>query len=391
MSVTIRKYTKSDVQSLLALFHDTVHSINRKDYTTEQLNAWMPSAVESMDIWKDRFKKEKTLIAESDGKVVGFGGLQDKQIGMLYVAGDFQGKGAGTALLKTLEKKLRKAGVQTATAEVSITARPFFEKRGYSWVKDNRKMVNGQEFLNFFMEKDLFKRKDHMKDKYAEKKTKIRWSRLLTQKAFDLIIVILGVTIAFQLNNLKTQNDQQTLERFYYESLLSDINEDIKDIEFITGSLRRDSRGAATYLKKMDNPEVKPDSLATVAVNLLTLESFSGNQNTYLTLLNGNGLTAIKNRDIHRQITEYYSHYTYIARFEEIHTDLILEFYGYISPYCDLAKKEITDEAILQSVQTKNYMVTFGKLIDSGVEDYEEMLKKAIALRTDVKLQISEF
>ena len=274
--------------------------------------------------------------------------------------------------------------------EASITARPFFERHGYVWMRDNRKTVNGQEFLNYFMKKSITEKKTNMKDKSGEKHIKISWSKLFTQKIFDLVIVILGVTIAFQLNNLKSENDQKTLEHFYYESLLADIDEDIKDIKFIVGTLQRDSRLAGSYLKKLDNKDVKPDSLATVAVNLLTLESFSGNQNTYHTLVNGNGLTAIKNRDIRRQITEYYSQYTYISRFEKIHTDLILKYYNYISPFCDLAKQEITEETVLQNVQTKNYMVIFGRLIDSGVEDYEDTLKKAMDLRADVERQLNE-
>ena len=93
MSFEIRKYSKVDVQSLLALFHDTVHSVNGPDYTTDQLNAWVSSPTAGVDAWKDRFKNEKTLVAETDGKIVGFGGIVDNRISMLYVSKDFQSHG----------------------------------------------------------------------------------------------------------------------------------------------------------------------------------------------------------------------------------------------------------------------------------------------------------
>src|SRR6185369_13302572 len=109
MSFEIRKYSKVDVQSLLALFHDTVHSVNGPDYTTDQLNAWVSSPTAGVDAWKDRFKNEKTLVAETDGKIVGFGGIVDNRISMLYVSKDFQSHGVGAAILKKLEKKLRKS------------------------------------------------------------------------------------------------------------------------------------------------------------------------------------------------------------------------------------------------------------------------------------------
>lgn len=36
----IREYRTSDCKQLAELFYDTVHSINAKDYTEEQLNVW---------------------------------------------------------------------------------------------------------------------------------------------------------------------------------------------------------------------------------------------------------------------------------------------------------------------------------------------------------------
>ena len=36
----IRKYKSTDCKYLAQLFYDTVHSVNSKDYSKEQLNAW---------------------------------------------------------------------------------------------------------------------------------------------------------------------------------------------------------------------------------------------------------------------------------------------------------------------------------------------------------------
>ena len=35
----LRKYTKTDCAELAELFYDTVHTVNAKDYTQEQLDA----------------------------------------------------------------------------------------------------------------------------------------------------------------------------------------------------------------------------------------------------------------------------------------------------------------------------------------------------------------
>ena len=36
----IRSYHSDDCQAILSLFYETVHRINRRDYTQEQIEAW---------------------------------------------------------------------------------------------------------------------------------------------------------------------------------------------------------------------------------------------------------------------------------------------------------------------------------------------------------------
>ncbi|MEJ0056276.1 MAG: GNAT family N-acetyltransferase [Bacteroidota bacterium] len=109
MELQIRKYIASDAVGLLNLFYDTVHTINSKDYPPEHIDAWAPL---NPDLKKkqSRFKSGKTIVAHLDGKIVGFGNLENDQssIGMLYVHKDHQGQGIATELLERLEKKTKK-------------------------------------------------------------------------------------------------------------------------------------------------------------------------------------------------------------------------------------------------------------------------------------------
>ena len=40
VGMTIRAYRSSDLDEILTLFYDTVHTVNAKDYTSAQLDAW---------------------------------------------------------------------------------------------------------------------------------------------------------------------------------------------------------------------------------------------------------------------------------------------------------------------------------------------------------------
>ena len=47
----------------------------------------------------------------------------------MFVHKDFQGKGIATMLLEEIERYAITAGIMRITSEVSLTARPFFEKK----------------------------------------------------------------------------------------------------------------------------------------------------------------------------------------------------------------------------------------------------------------------
>lgn len=86
----IRKYKSSDCQEITELFYNTVHSINKKDYTQEQLDVW---ATKNIDIekWDTSFLKNYAVVAESNGIIVGFGDIiEDGYLDRLYVHKDFQ-------------------------------------------------------------------------------------------------------------------------------------------------------------------------------------------------------------------------------------------------------------------------------------------------------------
>jgi len=150
----LRAYRHDDKRSLQRLFFDTVHSVNARDYTPEQLDAWAP-AEPDRDSWT-RLDQQICFVVECQKALVGFIGLTpDGLIDFLFVHKDFQGKGIASALLKQVERLARKRGITFLSTESSITARHFFEKNGFSVSSENKKTVRGVEFLNYKMEKPL--------------------------------------------------------------------------------------------------------------------------------------------------------------------------------------------------------------------------------------------
>lgn len=146
----IREYKSDDCEKLAKLFYDTVHTVNIGDYTKEEADAWAdgePCLAE----WNKSFLEHYTLIAVQDGVIIGFGDIDNTgYLDRLYVHKDYQKKGAATLLCDKLEAFA--AGKKIIT-HASITAKPFFEKRGYCELKIQKVERAGQYLTNYVMEK----------------------------------------------------------------------------------------------------------------------------------------------------------------------------------------------------------------------------------------------
>lgn len=144
----IRDYRPEDGTELARLFYETVHSVNARDYTPAQLDAWATGEVDP-DQWNASFLAHRTLVAEEAGRIVGFGDMDGTgYLDRLYVHKDCQGRGIATAICDALEQD-----GETFTTHASITARPFFEQRGYTVVKEQQVERRGVKLTNFVMRK----------------------------------------------------------------------------------------------------------------------------------------------------------------------------------------------------------------------------------------------
>lgn len=155
MGITLRPFVAGDIDAVVQLFRDTIHSVNAKDYTAAQLNAWAPEKIDK-ELWKNKLLEHYTVIAEYDGIVCGFGDLHNKgYFDHLFVHKDYQGRGVATKILKDIEAHAVLTGVPTITVTVSITAETFFLKQGYIEIAQKEVEYNGQTFVNHLMKKEI--------------------------------------------------------------------------------------------------------------------------------------------------------------------------------------------------------------------------------------------
>ena len=148
----LREYCPLDCPELARLFYQTVHSVNAADYTGRQLDAWADGNVDLRE-WDRTLSAHHTFVCVMGQTVVGFGDIDDSgYLDRLYVHRDAQRKGVASALCGALEQAVAADRIVT---HASVTARPFFEKRGYAVVREQQVIKAGVPLTNFVMEKRL--------------------------------------------------------------------------------------------------------------------------------------------------------------------------------------------------------------------------------------------
>uniref|UniRef100_A0A1S7LHL2 Acetyltransferase n=1 Tax=Magnetococcus massalia (strain MO-1) TaxID=451514 RepID=A0A1S7LHL2_MAGMO len=121
----------------------------------EQLQVWSAGA-DNLESWHQRLNEQQTLLAFSYKQLVGFASLDiTATLDLLFVHPDHQAQGVATKLLSSIESAALKQQVATLYADVSLTARPFFAKKGFQLIVQQQVVVRGMGFTNFKMHKQI--------------------------------------------------------------------------------------------------------------------------------------------------------------------------------------------------------------------------------------------
>ncbi|CAG9295960.1 GNAT family N-acetyltransferase [Celerinatantimonas diazotrophica] len=151
--IKIRNYKESDAQALWDIFYHTVHNVNIRDYSKAQVSAWAPDNFD-FAIWQRKMNSILPIVAQIDGEIVGYADVQNSGlIDHFFCHYEHQGKGVGRSLMERIMVVGKAKGISRFFSEVSITARPFYEKFGFIVVKEQTVEMRGEKLQNFVMEK----------------------------------------------------------------------------------------------------------------------------------------------------------------------------------------------------------------------------------------------
>lgn len=151
----IRKGLQNDISELQKLFVETITTICIADYNKQQIEAWI-SSVKNNQRWHEIIIQQFVLIAQRKNKILGFVTLDNKNhVDFLYIHKDYQRQGIASKLYAKIEDEAKQLKQSELTANVSKTARAFFEKNGFKVLKKQKVNINGIKLTNYKMTKSL--------------------------------------------------------------------------------------------------------------------------------------------------------------------------------------------------------------------------------------------
>ena len=126
------------------------------DYTPEQVRAWARSELRDISVWDQAMRRRNSYVALVGKHIAGFSDVsRSGHIDMIFVAPRFARQGVARKLMTFLEKQARNYSANQLTADVSITARGFFESSGFHIEAERHPVTNGVALTNFRMVKEL--------------------------------------------------------------------------------------------------------------------------------------------------------------------------------------------------------------------------------------------
>lgn len=215
------------------------------------------------------------------------------------------------------------------------------------------------------------------------KRTKIKW----TYYFIELLVVFIGVTAGFLLNNWREETSELKLEKKYLESFYNDVLTDAEDLDSL---IFRSQKKADTMIGILRKSALVGESLneelaKELVRELMFIEWFTPVNDTYDDIINSGNLNLISNYQLKEKISSYYSFLNQVANVEQYYNKH-MDNYGFPMLYKSyhLLNQEFINKESYQSLEFTNMYLGVLALLQQNIKVYREALEKNMELKNEL-------
>jgi putative acetyltransferase len=150
-----RPYETSDLEQVMDVYRESIHTLAAPFYSAEQLAAWAPQKADA-GRWRQRLASVHTIVAEHDKVIAGFVSYEHGgHLDFLFTHPAFARQGVATRLYRRAESAMLAADVSRVFTEASLAARPFFERCGFEIDHEEIVECRGAQLRRYVMHKQI--------------------------------------------------------------------------------------------------------------------------------------------------------------------------------------------------------------------------------------------
>ncbi|WP_144896304.1 DUF6090 family protein [Lutibacter sp. Hel_I_33_5] len=123
----------------------------------------------------------------------------------------------------------------------------------------------------------------------------------------EIVLVVIGILIALQINNWNEKNTEKNINKIYLESLVSEL---VSNTQLLRASLFQTQKDMKisnyylTYFNQKNTEKVKDSSITNMIQGLGNILTYNPTQSTIDDLINSGSLKSLKNEELKKRILE---------------------------------------------------------------------------------------
>jgi type II secretory pathway pseudopilin PulG len=200
-----------------------------------------------------------------------------------------------------------------------------------------------------------------------------KWSTYL----LELLVVIIGISIAFSLENWSESKKKTKNEINYLSSLRTDLQEDIKEIQTIMDSsevlIQNITELFSLLYRSQSSDEIKIHHVTST----YSAPYFNAKDGTYTSLVNSGALEIIENYELKSSISNLYNvHYDEMERLDDFVKNLVNnQIYPYMLAEIQFNRngQGIVSSTPLKTVKSINFIGSYWNFLRRRNEEYKKV------------------
>jgi hypothetical protein len=204
-----------------------------------------------------------------------------------------------------------------------------------------------------------------------------KFSKYLVYAIGEILLVVIGILIALQVNNWNEHIKSINAEKQYYKNIKRQLQEDIIVIKSNIDFNQRYYKQYQYAIQLIStNNQSNLDSLGKIAINLLEYSDFHQETNIYQTLVSSGEIKLLNNQKIIEGLQRLEETYIYINRLEDSHFDIIKAIYPELQKIIRFKPIKIEKVDKLFEFEFQNHFVIVSEIMIEKDEIYKQALSE---------------